>query len=307
MIVSDLSCYLETDFNAFALPFTRFHQHLENEYYQGDFLKKNSMALNVALAAGLSEFDKKTKTYSPLRDVKPESLEAKIKKPLTWKKKHKLNLDSAYFAADSVANLSGFGVSPTLAGGLISLGLAVLSYGKGVNIPARSDKTIIWMPEQEVKHPREIGRKLRQLFKDAFLKALPEEYLALPLPNSKYEEFKLVGGDVCKPEEWDCKLSFPIWNYRPFKTKSSPQWLHIPGKTFFYRQWHPFSLFRYKKKNVPNEVPDIGEREDKMFFRMSQFLPKWIFFYRAPSKKRPYPVIYNQGEKLFFIAPGFGT
>jgi hypothetical protein len=291
------------------------------DFYERD--PKYSLALQIALATGLTRPNVYTGKPEPINDVPRAQLAAALKG--TGSGAAGRELLHAAGLATGVRKLTGAGIAPPgfspAGAGVMSI-LGVLTAPPSVKHPALSNHFLVWMPKSEAATRKDAIHKLEELLLKAYLDTLPSPYtikgtetVLYPFlfGEDKIETHYLVRGGVCDIGKTKCALTPSV--HEPYEVDRGPSW-QSPGPVYV---WHnclpghtgdcPGATIRtycadYDDAGNPINVRDLplaGEAEHLQ--KMSALLPDWVYIYSAPTNERPYPVIFHRGETLYFIEP----
>ncbi|MBP1151278.1 MULTISPECIES: hypothetical protein [unclassified Methylocaldum] len=290
--------------NAGCAMFGRFHPV---DFYERD--PKYSLALQIALATGLTSPNVYTGKPEPLNDVPRAQLAAALKGTDSGAAGREL-LHAAGLAT-GVRKLTGAGIAPpgfSLAGaGAMSI-LSVLTSAPRKH-PVLENHIWVWMPASEALNQEAAAAKLSALLFDTYMKTLPEPYRFVRTETERYpglisdtvETNHVIEGGECDGQRQRCYT-------RPLKLESlrplskSPEW--IGGKAAYFVEAFAGAWLFHPLRDVhdkPEERIAIGKAPHLQ--RMSAALPDWVYIYSAPTNERPYPVIFHRGETLYFIEP----
>ncbi|MVF24160.1 hypothetical protein EVC37_21485 [Methylocaldum sp. BRCS4] len=304
--------------NAGCAMFGRFHPV---DFYERD--PKYSLALQIALATGLTSPNVFTGKPEPLNDVPRAQLAAALKGAGSGAAGREL-LHAAGLAT-GIRKLTGAGIAPPgfslPAAGAMSI-LGVLTSAPARKHPALSNHFLVWMPKSEAATMEEATRKLQDLLVKAYLDTLPSPYtikgtetVRYPIlfAEDKIETHYLVQGGICDIGKIKCEI-IPFVN-EPYEVDRGPFWLSV-GSAYVWHNCYPGHTgdcpgaavqaykSEYDEAGNPINVKDLplaGEAEHLQ--KMSALLPDWVYIYSAPTNERPYPVIFHRGETLYFIEP----
>jgi hypothetical protein len=195
--------------------------------------------------------------------------------------------------------------------------LSVLTAAPTRKHPALSNHFLVWMPKSEAATPTEARLKYRALVTEAYLKTLPSPYSVKGTmeitPYGIVETGYVLQGADCNLPSIECTLEPYV--SEPEEIEIGPSWLngaavyhwqnYLPGRTGDYplatvEAYHVEVDSAGRHHNL-KKLPLAGEAEH--LHRMSALLPDWVYIYSAPTKDRPYPVIFHRGETLYFIEP----
>lgn len=298
--------------------FGRFHPV---DFYERD--PKYSLALQIALATGLTSPNVYTGKPEPLNDVPRAQLAAALKGTDSGAAGREL-LHAAGLAT-GVRKLTGAGIAAPgfslPAAGAMSI-LGVLTAAPSLKHPALSNHFLVWMPKSNAATSEEAGFKLNELLIRAYLDTLPSPYTLNGTETERYPRlfaedkvktiYRVLGG-VCDHHKNKCTVEPHVGE--PYEVDSGPAWVgsvpvyvwhnYFPGHTGDYpratvQAYHS----EYDEAGKPLRVtplPIAGEAEHLQ--KMSALLPDWVYIYSAPTNERPYPVIFHRGETLYFIEP----
>jgi len=230
-------------------------------------------------------------------------------------------------SASDFANLSTPppGFSSAMSGTFFLLG-ALLNTG---HYPlALGGHTIAWMPTDIVKDKEHPNFTMKAIYKKAVWNALKANGYKIeqkPRHRNGYHFMRYVlTGHNCNPDKvaayakkhdfdntkYECELSINfnggidnepdlVW---------PPAWIG-KKKRYYYGSGEKDPGIGYAIRIISIE-PDTYDSDyidlinyQKVNVQLSKNLPDWVYFYRQPTKKRPYPVILNKDRVLYFIQP----
>lgn len=267
--------------------------------------KSLSEAMNIARLGGITNPKRGPVVDTPYKDIEKALI----------KSSQKGDVANAIPIALAGAKLSGTmaatsGISSGLGGGLMLL----RSLTTSDRIPALNNGLIAWMPLSYAADKKEAAKKMKEILRSAYLKALPSNTssrfemhtkTATFGAINKYPRDVITGGD-CDFIEDECQLVISASLY-PHKTKQ-PAWLGHEDSYFWTFSKEGSYAWAKIIKNKPGSIDthikpfkSINTREYRQ--KISHFLPEWMFLYNAPNKDENYPVIFNKGKALYFIEP----
>ncbi|WP_026608655.1 hypothetical protein [Methylocaldum szegediense] len=286
------------------------------DFYERD--PKYSLALQIALATGLTRPNVYTGKPEPINDVPRAQLAAALKG--TGSGAAGRELLHAAGLATGVRKLTGAGIAPPgfslPAAGAMSI-LGVLTSGPTVKHPALVNHIIAWMPKREAATPGEARLKFRDLVVNAYLETLPAPYSVKETmditPYGIVETGYILQGGDCGTPPVKCVLE-PYVN-EPAEAQTGPSWVDR-GAVYVWQNYLPGRTGRYPQASVEAyrfDVDSSGRHrnarklalagESEQLQKMSALLPDWVYIYSAPTDERPYPVIFHRGKTLYFIEP----
>tara|TARA_B100000446_G_scaffold184352_1_gene206154 strand:+ start:34428 stop:35240 length:813 start_codon:yes stop_codon:yes gene_type:complete len=238
----------------------------------------NSVALNVVTAAGIND---------RLKDVQ-------VPKDTTWDIR-----DTAGFnipAAISAYNTP----TPGLTGGQ-SAGLSIASWLISPESEAKKNHIIAWQPNQPGGANTIDG--YAKLIAEAAQKAAKEQGLDTWVKfhndgKAAYLFLNDTGYEYCTNKEYCMIFGFVLT--QPENSSNTPGFVNSTNDSLFYDP--------RDRNNYTFNKAFMGINEVEFLQLMSKHLPKWSYFYIAPSKlkldqktKLEAPAVINDGEVHFFI------
>lgn len=204
--------------------------------------------------------------------------------------------------------------------GIISLQL-IASTKKFQDLARRSNHFEAWMPITFAKDEDDAQVKMGSIMETAILKAFQPPYQTKIFEYDDVatvgvvSRFRMIRVDGPGCENWSCIASGPI------PTSSAYQWvgemvkIDAPGfsgrECYAYRGLHGIGLSRIKREYEEDglfsghwhkfETGLVSDFDyEKLFQRISENLPDWVYFYLAPrGKDNPVdgPALLNKGVK----------
>lgn len=269
--------------------------------------KSLSEAMNIARLGGITNPKRGPVVDTPYKDIEKALIN----------NSQKGDVANAIPIALAGAKLSGAmaatsGISSGFGGGLMLL----RSLTTSDRIPSLNDGLIAWMPLSYAADKKEAAKKMKEILRSAYLKALPSNTSSRFEMHTKTATFGAInkyprdvikGGD-CDFIEDECQLVISASPY-PHKTKQ-PAWLGHEDSYFWTFSKDPAYAWAKVIKNKPRSndfrMKTFGVIQTREYIqKATSFLPEWIFIYDAPNKDKNenYPVIFNQGKALYFIEP----
>ncbi len=206
--------------------------------------------------------------------------------------------------------------------GIMSLKL-IASTEKFQDVARRFSHFEAWMPIMSAEDEDDAQVKMGAIMETAILKAFQPQYQTKIFEYDDtatigaVSRFRLIRVDGPGCENWSCIASGPI------PTSSAYQWVGkmakidvsgIPGgnEHYAYRGLNGIGLSKIKREYEENgsfsghwrkfeTEPVPGFDYEKLFQRISENLPDWVYFYLAPrNKDNPVdgPALLNKGVKI---------
>lgn len=282
---------------------TNFHK---DEWYN-TYDTTSSKAMNVVLTGGITTRSKNNLQDMPYLDYEKALLKAGLSK----------EVEAAGDIGMSVAKLTGNmlatpGISDAFGGGIMLLQFLT----KSDYDPVRYNGSVIWMPKTLAKNKKEAQKYIEKLLVDAFLNSLGSEYSyelteSILVPTfgkpSHYKHY-VIKGERCNDSiDEECRLE--VLSKLPDTEKPAPQWMMNEPTYHWSMAKNMPAVGIHVKVITKDQLGFYGGHIDRRFLtdgmllKMSATLPEWFYFYSPYSRDRNYPVVFNQGEKLYFIQP----
>ncbi len=282
---------------------TNFHK---DEWYN-TYDATRSKAMNVVLTGGITTRSKNNLKDMPYLDYEKALLAAGLSH----------EIEAAGSIGMSVAKLTGNmlatpGISDAFGGGIMLL----QSLTKSDYDPVRYNGSVIWMPKTLAKNEKEAQEYIEKLLVDAFLNSLGNRYsyeltesVLVPTfgKTSHYNHYVIKGERCNESLEEECRLR--VLSKTPDTEKPAPRWM-MKEPTYHWSMAKKMPSIGIHVYVIPKDRPGFyGGRIDRRFLtegmlqKMSAALPEWFYFYSPYSRDRNYPVVFNKGEKLYFIQP----
>lgn len=273
---------------------------------QGQVKAESSFARNFALYTSL------TKKDGPLIDADPSDFKGVLEGASDHSTANAVNttVDTAIALKALLTPSKLFGYSPVL----------FLFSANQLPHPALQSQIVAWMPELLAADNKQAISLVKEKLFAALKESLPADYAVAeyvvtrkPLFGAAYTTTyrQLVGPGCPLPENLECRVEFFV--QQPVKTSETPPWIQNGGDRYLWKNWRdgatssepsitfgvyaakPESTFREKQLNWLNVY------QDEVLQKMSLRLEDWIYIYAAPSLRKPYPAIYNQGKTHLFL------
>ncbi len=258
-----------------------------------------SEALKIARAGGLDD----------IRDISRKDLNNVYK--LTKHKKGS-TVTRASMAAGTASGVFAPPPGFSKAGSTALLGFgAFLSFISSDRGPESYFRIFAWMPESEAPTDDDARARLREIFVDAYQKALPNYKVslikAIPVTRkAKRKEWyiQIIGGN-CNPE---CGVYAPTFNFEDPKLENSPKFLG--GHNTWVWKYATFSRQRGMCcGGYPLNEGNLKLVEKIKFLqKLSKYLPNWLYIYTPPHKfLAGLPMIFSSGKQMLFVKPEKST
>lgn len=202
------------------------------------------------------------------------------------------------------------GISDALGGSIMLL----QSLTKSSYEPVQNTGHIIWMPKSYANNADDAQQKIKKLLKKAYLSSLPEgysyeekTYTFKPTYADPEEHTSInIEGGICSKETKVCRLDYTF--KEPIEDRLTPTWLK-EGKAYFWAFGVDEPPAAVRITLADRGKPNFSSIVYKPFYThqylktVSSKLPDWIYIYSPKTRDRKYPVVYNSGKTLYFIAP----
>jgi len=195
--------------------------------------------------------------------------------------------------------------------GLLIFGMGLLMHSPNRTHPANAPQVIIWYPSESDDTSGEMRRKVKKevhiMLTEAMLAALPEDHKI-------GEEFGFRARYISGPPECEDPGDGRVCHawvlpYDPVRSTN------LQGEeVWMWRNWQYFDkedqrtgtvngpkIYVHREGYKPQQLPIATDHA--FLQRFSANLPSYIWVY-APFKEGVPPVMFNQGEPHFFLAPG---
>jgi len=272
----------------------------------------NSDVLDASLARKIALHTFLTNESGPLIDASENELQAVLAGASSYSATNavKSTIDATVALKALLAPSKVFGYSSAL---------FIFSPSK-LSHPALEPQFIIWMPKSVATDGKVASKVLVQKLQESMANSLPEGYSLQeyevahsPLFGREYKSKKLslVGPGCPTSKDLECRVGIMV--NKPIVTDVSPEWLKESGGAYFWKNWEDGStslkssvgigVYLAKHgKDLSEGVTDwMDKHQEQLFLRMSKNLEDWVYIYLPPTLKKPYPVIFNSGDKLFFV------
>lgn len=186
--------------------------------------------------------------------------------------------------------------------------------------PALRNQIVAWMPESLATDNKQAISLVKEKLFAALKESLPANYAVAeytitskPLFGAAYTTTyrQLVGPGCPLPENLECRVEFFV--QQPVKTRENPPWIKNGGDRYLWKNWRDgatssnpsitFGVYAAKPESIFSEkqLNWLNIYQDEILQKMSHHLEDWIYIYAAPSLRKPYPAIYNQGKTHLFL------
>lgn len=267
---------------------------------------ESSFARNFALYTSL------TKKDGPLIDADPSDFKGALEGASDHSTANAVNttVDTAIALKTLLAPSKLFGHSPVL----------FLFSANQLPHPALQNQIVAWMPEFLATDNKQAISLVKDKLFAALKESLPADYAIAeytvtrkPLFGAAYTTIyrQLVGPGCPLPENLECRVEFFV--QQPVKTSETPPWIKNGGDRYLWKNWRDgatssgpsitFGVYAAKPESTFSEkqLNWLNVYQDEILHKMSHRLEDWIYIYAAPSLRKPYPAIYNQGRTHLFL------
>lgn len=276
---------------------------------------KRSLALNVAVATGLTECrqDKCSPLYDVPRSELPRSLQTQNNEQIADALFDVY--DIGYGAAQIGGIASAVGSLSGLASGLFNIADVLLGPTTRPD-PALKYQVLAWMPKSMANDTKDAQAKLRVIYRNALPQGEFDGYQTTTIQTGSYgwkQPSHYVDFIKNNQASTDKRIYVSYIVREPYKVDRAPSWLGA-GSSYAWLNWgrgeqtdstlHTARIgFHVDSKNKENRhIPrDLNTRS--YLARYSANLPQWVYIYLPPTDRDPYPVILNQGKPLLFVEP----
>lgn len=197
-----------------------------------------------------------------------------------------------------------------------TMGLNLLAESTGLDTHGQRNSLLAWMPDNVASNTEDAQKALIDLLDESIQATLDEA-------GAEYErilEMEIGPGIevtyLYVKDEWSC----PEWSPGKLKTTCRIQFRVQPPKsgvapTFTATTEGQHHLFRSGHNRHYNRIDLLTSDassvpENELYASISRNLPKWVYFYLAPSKVNTedsgvieFPYILNGGEAKLFVIP----
>jgi len=273
---------------------------------------ESSFARNFALYTSL------TKKDGPLIDAEPSDFKGVLEGASDHSTANAVNttVDTAIALKALLAQSKLFGYSPVL----------FLFSAKQLPHPALQNQIVAWMPESLAADNKQAISLVKEKLFAALKESLPADYAVAeytvvrkPLFGAAYATTyrQLIGPGCPLPENLECRVEFNV--QQPVKTKETPPWINNGGDRYLWKNWRDgaassdpsitFGVYAAKPESTFSEkqLNWLNVYQDEILQKMSHRLEDWIYIYAAPSLRKPYPAVYNQGKTHLFLKADVAT
>ena len=253
-----------------------------------------SEALKIARAGG----------FDDIKDISREDLNK------AYTLKTNKNGSTVARASMAAGTATGFyapppGFSKGASAGLLGVG-AALSFFSSNRGPESFFRIFAWMPKDYAATEDDARVKLREMYKEAYSKVLPNHQVSIvhaKPPKSKINRPKWyikITGEECIPE---CGVHGPSLNYEDPKLEESPSF--VGGKQTWTWKYSFFSRRGLCCYGYPPKHSKYTPAQRVEFLKqLSKHLPSWLYIYTPPGNSiSGLPQIYSSGKQMFFIQP----